>query len=301
MTALPAHDEPTLKLPPEELPSPPAIVPRSQGMTDVGLVRAGNEDQFLIAELTKAMRVQQSSVHKAQTRYGTDRGYLFAVADGMGGHVGGQKASALAVQSLEAFVLDTFKWFFHLNDQREDGSPSIIAELKSGIERIDQRVIEMAARRPELHGMGTTLTMAYLIGRELYVVHVGDSRAYLLRQGTLYRLTRDHTLVEEMKDRGLLSAEEAAGHKLRNVITNVVGGGREGVTVEAHKLAVEPDDVLMLCTDGLHGAVDETTIATILQHETELSRACTRLIDEAKATGGRDNITVVVTRLEEPS
>jgi PPM family protein phosphatase len=146
--------------------------------------------------------------------------------------------------------------------------------------------------------MGTTVTLAYSFGSRLFLVHVGDSRCYLFRARQLHRLTHDHTLVEEMIDRGELQPEEAAHHRLRHVITNVVGGHEPGVHVECHRLDLEPDDALLLCSDGLTEMIPDTRIAAVLEAEHEPRTACQRLVAEANDLGGRDNITIIVARFE---
>src|SRR5512144_597092 len=149
----------------------PLLLVRSFGMTDRGRVRASNQDQFLIAELAKSMHVQQSSVAQARTQYGDDRGHLLVVADGMSGTAGGEQASALAVGSIEDFALNTLKWFFH--HEGGDGQ-NVLVDLQAAVRQADGRVFEEAASHPELRGMGTTVTIAYLLGSTLFIIHVGD-------------------------------------------------------------------------------------------------------------------------------
>jgi protein phosphatase len=143
--------------------------------------------------------------------------------------------------------------------------------------------------------MGTTLTMAYATGGALYVAHVGDSRCYLWRDDRLTRLTRDHTLVETLVQEGAISREDAAHHNMRNVITNAVGGDTPGVTPEVHKHALTAGDAVLLCTDGLTEMLSDEEIAAVLRaHRTSPEDACHRLMDQANARGGSDNISVVV-------
>jgi serine/threonine protein phosphatase PrpC len=268
---------------------------RSYGLTDRGRVRPTNEDAFLIAELAKAMRVRQSSLNQADTHYGTECGQLFLVADGMGGHQAGEQASSLAVLSIERFALDTLKWFFHLEGPEEQ---NVLAEFQTALHQADQALFHEAARRPEWRGMGTTLTMAYRLDSDLFVIHVGDSRCYLHRDGRLTCLTRDHTLTDELVRRGAIEPEEAAHHPYRHIITNCVGGTEEGVDVEARKLELAPGDVILLCSDGLTEMVKDDAIAAVLHEEDDPRRACERLIAMANAAGGKDNITVVVARFD---
>lgn len=271
---------------------------RSHGCTDKGKVRSSNEDQFLIATLRKALQVVQTSVDQPDVQIGNPQGYLFLVADGVGGNAAGEKASAMAVNSIENFAIDTLSWCSQLRTGA-DGD-SLLGEFKTALAQANDQLIREANRRPELHGMATTLTLAYFLGRELFVAHVGDSRCYLLRDKMLYRLTRDHTLVAEMVHRGLLKPEEAAGHAYRHVVTNVVGGDDPGVQVEIHKMPLEGGDCILLCSDGLTEMVPEAEILeALLADAGNPTTACDRLVKRANEKGGKDNVTVVAARFEE--
>lgn len=267
---------------------------RSFGVTDTGRVRSANEDHFLIAELTKAMHVEQTSLPRPSAQFGQERGRIFLVADGMGGHQGGEEASSLAIASIEQFALNTLKWFFPLK-----GSHTVADQFQAAVREADATVVEEAAQRPELRGMGTTLTMAYSLDSELYVVHVGDSRAYVYRDGELHQITQDHTLVAELVTRGEVTAEKAAEHRLRHVVTNVIGGPEAGVRVEAHKLNLQPGDRILLCTDGLTEMLSDDQIKTVLTGESDPEQACTRLIAQANEHGGTDNITVILAQFSD--
>jgi protein phosphatase len=269
----------------------PPLSVRSFGLTDPGKVRDTNEDQFLIAVLLKALRVEQTSLPQPKLQHSSDRSHLFVVADGMGGHAGGEKASALAIDSVETFILETFKWFAQCKGTEQD---DVLSDFQSALGQANARVLAEAAERPELRGMGTTLTLAYSLNDELFVAHVGDSRCYLCRRGILSRLTRDHTLVDDMVRHGALAAEEAAKHRWRHVITNAVGGDSAKVMVEVHKVRLEGGDRVLLCSDGLTEMVPEEEINHVLQTEVEPEQACRRLGTRANEAGGKDNITVVV-------
>jgi PPM family protein phosphatase len=268
---------------------------RSFGLTDPGTVRDTNEDQFLIGVLRKALEVQQTSLPQPKVQHAGDQGYLFVVADGMGGRAGGETASALAIDSVETFMLETLKWFFQFKGKEED---KVLAEFHSALGQANARVLTEAAKHPKLRGMGTTLTLAYSLNNLLFVAHVGDSRCYLCRQGILYRLTRDHTLVQDMVRAGALRAEEVAQHRLSHVITNVVGGESAEVKVEVHKVQLEAGDAVLLCSDGLTDMLPDEEIARILQAEIDPEPACRRLVGRANEEGGKDNITVMLARYE---
>lgn len=274
------------------------LVVHSYGLTDIGRMRSQNEDQFLIAEMTKALQVQQTSLPQPKTRYSDDKGFLFIVADGMGGRLGGEQASALAVDTVEEFVLNTLKWFFHL---RSDEEQNVLAEFQLALRQADAKIFEEASRHPQLKGMGTTVTMAYYSESQLFIVHVGGCRCYLQRDGHLYRLTKDHTLVEEMVRHQVLTPEQASRHYLRHVVTNTVGGHKPGLQVEAHRVALAPGDVMLLCSDGLTEMLSDDKISAILSTDKVPKSACERLIAEANACISQDNITVIVSHFDAPA
>jgi protein phosphatase len=265
------------------------------GLTDKGKVRSANEDQFLIAELTKAMRIWQTSLPEPHVQVGEERAHLFLVADGMGGHRAGERASALAIVAIEQFMLNTFRWFFGSDNAEAERA---LSQFQSALTDADARIAEEAAEHPELSGMGTTVTMAFHLGPQLSILHVGDSRAYLYRNAELHQLTRDHTLVAEMLSSGALRPEEASHHRLRHVITNVVGGPEPGVSVEVHTSTVQAGDRLLLCSDGLTEVVAHDVIAATLRAEAGPEAAARRLLALAEGGGAPDNVTVVVVDFE---
>jgi protein phosphatase len=277
---------------PADETSPPEV--RAFGLTDRGQVRASNEDQFLIAALSKALQVQQTSLSESPVRFASERGYLLLIADGMGGHRGGEQASTLAVNSIEQFVLDRMKSSLNGADEKAQG---ILAELEAAIRQTDAIIRREGTLHPELWGMGTTVTLACIFDRELFVVHVGDSRCYLFRDGALLQLTHDHTLLQELLKGGVLRKEDEGNQRWRHVITNVVGGTQPDVHPEVHKLHLEPGDLLLLCSDGLTDMLPDPDIAAILEEEPDPERAGKRLVACANERGGRDNITVILGRM----
>ena len=277
-------------------PTPPRpLTVRAFGITDKGKVRTTNEDQFLIAELTKAMRVWQTSLPEPKLQVGEERAHLFLVADGMGGHQAGERASGLAVAAIEQFTLDSFRWF--LGSDSADAE-RVLAQLESAIRHADARILEEAAEHPELSGMGTTVTMAFHLGAQLCVIHVGDSRAYLYRDHELHQLTEDHTVVAEMVRSGALRPEEVAEHRLRHTITNVVGGPELGVNVEGRELEVRGGDRLLLCSDGLTDMVTNDAIAATLDAESGPEAAAKKLLAQANDGAADDNITLIVVQFD---
>src|SRR4051812_6662491 len=185
--------------PPDTLPlaapvPPPPLAALSFGLTDRGRVRPGNEDHFLVADLSRTLRVRQTSLPQAATQQGRSRGHVLLVADGMGGAAAGEVASALSVETVEAFVVELLRRVSNLEAGDEHG---VLADLREAVRKADARIFEKVQERPEFAGMGTTLTLVFVNGRRLFVVHAGDSRCYLFRGGRLERLTEDHTVVAE--------------------------------------------------------------------------------------------------------
>jgi serine/threonine protein phosphatase PrpC len=245
--------------------------------------------------LRKALQVRRTSLPAPKVHHSGDQSHLFVVADGMGGHAGGEQASTLAIDSVEAFILDTFKWFSQFKAKDED---KVLADFQSALGQAHACVLAEAAECPELRGMGTTLTPAYSLNDRLFVAHVGDSRCYLCRHSLLYRLTSDHTLVEDMVRQGALSAEEATKHRWRHVVTNAIGGAFAEVKVELHKVQLEAGDTVLLCSDGLTNMLPDEEIARILKSEADPEQACRQLVLRANEEGGNDNITVILARYE---
>jgi protein phosphatase len=271
----------------------PSLKTESFGATDQGRVRTTNEDQFLTATLMRALWIEQSSIEQSQMQYGDDRGHVLIVADGMGGAQAGEKASALAVGAIEQVLLNALHWLLSLDGSEE---AVVLRDFKVALRSADACVCEAAASNPGLAGMGTTLTMAYSLGSDLFVAHVGDSRCYLYRGGALHQLTKDHTLVGELVEKGLIQAKDAGVHPFRHIITNVVGGPKAGLHAEVHRLRLEPGDTLLLCTDGLTGMVTDDQIVPVLQSAPTVKAAAEQLVAMANERGGRDNVTVVVAR-----
>jgi protein phosphatase len=174
----------------------------------------------------------------------------------------------------------------------------VLAQFQAALSQADAQIVEEAAENPALHGMGTTLTMAFQLGAQLCIVHVGDSRAYMYRGGQLHQLTQDHTLVAEMVRSGAIQEEQVANHHLRHVITNVVGGPNPGVKVEARAFEAQAGDRLLLCSDGLTEMVTNDMIIAALDRDTTPEGAARALLAQANENGGRDNITIVIARFD---
>jgi serine/threonine protein phosphatase PrpC len=225
--------------------------------SDLGRQRQGNEDNYFV------------------------RAPLFVVADGMGGAQAGEVASEMAVESFDRGL--------------PDGSPA--DGLVSVIEDANRRIHDRSRAEAQRAGMGTTVTAAYVGESEVTIAHVGDSRAYVLRDGELTRLTRDHSLVGELVARGKLTEEQAETHPQRSVITRALGPEPE-VQVDVQVNEARAGDLFMVCSDGLTSMVPEARVREILQTAGSLEEAGRELIGAANDAGGRDNITVILFRLE---
>jgi serine/threonine protein phosphatase PrpC len=269
--------------------------PDVSGATTVGKVRKVNQDQFLIAELTKALHVLKTSLPGAGGGWSRSQvgALLLAVADGVGGGAAGERASALAVKAMVDYALHVMPL---IEDPNLATGRPVGDMLQSAAIRADGSVHAEAREHPEERGMATTLTVVYVVGRTLHGVHVGDSRAYLVRAGKTIRLTRDHNVAQRLVEEGVLTPEGAGRSRMRHVLWNAVGGTKPGVEPDTFDVVAEPGDVLLLCTDGLDKHVDEPTIARLIGQSRSAEENCQALIDAADAGGGTDNTAVVVAR-----
>jgi len=272
------------------------------GVTDVGRSRPENEDQFMIADLNKSLTVHQTSlnVDDHSRLFGSSQGKLLIVADGMGGHAAGARASALAVDTLTTYVLNTLSWLSRLDEQSEDDFKD---DLRDALQRCQQAIISEAEAQPQRAGMGTTLTMAYVIWPRLYVVHAGDSRCYLLHGTKLKQITRDHSMAQLQRETTEAPTadeppEDEEGPE-SHVLWNALGGTEEELTVEVKRTRLGIGDSLLLCTDGLTRHVPRERIAELLRKDAMAEQVTRQLVDEANAGGGSDNITAVVARFRE--
>lgn len=210
-------------------------------------------------------------------------GRVFIVADGMGGHRAGEVASAAAIEEFLAFEA-----------QHREEPP--LERLRGGMQAANRSLHRMADDDRELEGMGTTFT-AVLVEEGLYLGHVGDSRAYIWREGGLRPMTRDHSLVERMVDEGQISPRDARTHPQRNVILRALGVAPD-LEIDLDTVDVAPGDRLLLCSDGLTGMLEDAEIESVISGEAEPQECCRRLVDAANERGGTDNVTVIVVHIE---
>ena len=254
-----------------------------------GLVRDDNEDHYLVVRRRRERDVLLSNLPVEQLNRSEQQAYALAVADGLGGHAFGELASFLALREAWDLGGSEINWPIKMNRRESEE-----LELKAAvIFRLLDKALQSAAKvQPQLSGMGTTLTVCYTTGPELFVLHAGDSRAYLYRGGALRRLTRDHTAAQEIIDAGMAEPESDTETSQRHVLTNWIGGGSVEADVAHHRLA--DGDRLLLCTDGLTDLVPEVEIAALLNAHSRPDDACRGLVDRALDYGGLDNVTVVL-------
>jgi protein phosphatase len=211
---------------------------------------------------------------------------------------GGETASTLAIESIEVRSLPALRI---LAAERAPDGDMLLDQLRALVGHADRRIADEGERRPALAGMATTLTVAVILGRGLYVAHIGDSRCYLLRRRTLHRITHDQTVTAELVRRGLLEPKVAEHHRFRHVLTDFVGGGESKLHVETHGVDLTEGDTVLVCSDGLTEMVPGPAITSIVASAETPESACERLIACANEMGGYDNVTAVVARCDRPS
>jgi PPM family protein phosphatase len=285
----PASPVPVMTFPtPSETPVPSTGVHvRVAGLTDVGITRAHNEDAFAYADLTTG---RDHTVLSPTLTVGL-RGMVFVVADGMGGAAAGEIASAMAVEA----VLDTFlaQWVPALSRTPD----ALIETLRDAADTANHRIYAYAGAHPEHMGMGTTATIAVLLGDELFLAQVGDSRAYIVRDGVARQITKDQSLMQKLIEAGELTEEEAEVNDRRNIILQALGPDST-VRADLTRQLIARGDTLVLCSDGLTTHLRAQDIARIVTQRDEPAAACEGMIAMANSLGGHDNITVVVARFD---
>jgi serine/threonine protein phosphatase PrpC len=240
-------------------------------LTDVGLLRTNNEDSFLYWE---------PDSEDAFAR----KGRLAIVADGMGGYEGGQEASRIAVETVQ-----------HLYDTAFEGDPQ--QALVDAFDAAHAKIQVYGLEHPEFSGMGTTCTALAIVDHHLYFAHVGDSRLYLVRDGSASKLTRDHSYVGRLVEAGLVRPEDAESHPQRHILTAALGSGQDVIPdIAQHAIPIQTGDILILCSDGLWGLVSDRELASAVSSNPP-AEACSALVKMALDRGGPDNITVLILKI----
>lgn len=250
---------------------------RAYGLSDLGRVRKLNEDSFLVSDDLK----------------------LYLIADGMGGHAAGDVASSKSIEVIKGFIERTAKdnaitWPFEMNPELAPEANKLIAAVQIA----NKKIYEMSSTNPKLKGMGTTIAGLFIAEAKGYVVHVGDSRVYLMRNGKLKQITEDHSWVNEQVKDNVMTEDEAKQHRWKNVITRALGSEKE-VKVDLREEDIVPEDIFLICSDGLSGIVERKTMESIIKkHIDNLSEAAEEMINYANKAGGVDNITVILVKAQ---
>ena len=235
---------------------------KATGITDIGKVRTTNEDNLLISCEIKP--------------------HYILVADGMGGHAAGEIASSLAASSIKEYIKNLNKEILDKND------------IEQAVLAANQAIINRAACEPELKGMGTTLTFAFIEPEKIIIAHVGDSGAYLLDENSIRKITKDHTYVQHLIDCGVIKTGVAEDYPFKNIITRALG--MQNLEVDIYELNWVPGNIILLCSDGLSGYVNKEYMERVLRKSENIEAAAKSLVDYALESGGKDNITIVIAK-----
>ena len=278
---------------------PSALVEVDLGaMSHTGNVRAHNEDHYLAVRVERSLQRVLSNLDAGAVPHSSEEvAYGMCVADGLGGMPAGGLASTLALKSLVDLVLKTPDWIMKMNRRK---AVTVKRRMVQRFRLVDQALREYGDRDPRLSGMGTTLTVACSLGADLFIGHIGDSRAYLFRGGKLQQVTHDDTLAQAMIDSGVAQGDDTNVRGMRRVLTAALGSTAQPRDPEVSRLYLQHDDQLLLCTDGLYECVDSDIIASVLNTATSSDEACSSLVAESLKNGGNDNVTTVLARYRFP-
>jgi protein phosphatase len=268
------------------------------GESHVGHVRPTNEDHFLIVRYGRFLETTQTNLPNDKIPgVSQEIGYGMLVADGMGGHAGGDVASQLVITTLVNLVLTTPDWILQLSE--DVLVEEVVRRARSRVEQINRVLTAQAEADPRLSKLGSTMTAAWSLGKDLFVAHIGDSRAYVLRNQRLHQLTRDHTVAQEYGAKGIPMPSGLPVDRLRHVLTRALGAWKHD-EIDITKFTLEDGDSLLLCSDGLTDMVSGDVTAQTLQTGSA-EQACRQLVDLALEAGGKDNVTVIVARYTLPA
>ena len=264
------------------------------GMTDKGLVRAKNEDHFLVVRAARSLETIFTNLPEVKDAPAFEEsGYGLVVADGVGGAPAGEVASRKAIYMLLNLALHTSDWQFRWGPKERN---TVLWRMKDRFRNVNAALLADAAAHASLNGMCTTMTAAVTYGNDAIIGHIGDSRAYLMHQGTLIRLTRDHTLGGRLVEEGTHDPNDPLVLEFRGLLLQSLGSREGECHPDVHNYLLQDGDQLLLCTDGLTDMVEEAEIEAALNNATSANSACRRLIDLSLGSGGQDNVTVIVAR-----
>jgi serine/threonine protein phosphatase PrpC len=285
---MPATDASTHAVP---APKPREDEIDAHGVTHPGKVRRENQDHFLLCSLRRQLVVRASSIPDADGLAESERlASLAMVADGVGGAARGEAASRVALKAVTKYVTRSMRCFYGAWEDDQE----FFDTLQEGARQCHAELLSHAEEDPGYSGMATTLTLYLGVWPRAYLLQVGDSRCYLLRNGELSQITRDQTMAQEMLDHGLMTAEQVAGTRLEHTLTSSIGGRQTHPKVTRFDMTW--GHVLLLCSDGLTRHVSDDRIRDVLRSMTSARQACETLLQDALDDGGSDNITIVVGR-----
>jgi PPM family protein phosphatase len=297
---MPESSEPqdTMEIPASSPPPARRLArPDLFALTHIGLVRERNEDAYIIVRTGRYIERVMSNISESELPSHRDEvGHLMVVADGLGGHEAGDVASRIALVTTLQLILRSPRWAIKLDDPatRETEIRDLLARSRGYLAGVHQALRREADADARLAGMGTTLTGAFSLGWDLFVLHVGDSKAYLVRNGALKKITHDHTVAQQFADLGVIPQEDVATHRMQHVLTRAVGGPGEELEGDLHHLAIESGDRILLCSDGLTDMATEPEILAVMIAQPTSEGACNALVALALERGGRDNVTTIV-------
>ena len=263
-------------------------------LSDQGSVRTNNEDNFVVVRRSRARSVLMTSLGDDRLPYSQDDAFVMIVADGMGGQAFGEVASSLALRAAWDLASQKSSWIMRLN---ESEIQEVRDRAETCVQLLNRTLLEQAESNPDFAGMGTTLTCAYSMGADLVIIHVGDSRAYIVRGREVRQITHDHTLAQDLMDAGMKSSDTLG---FRHLLTNCLGCGTGEVFADVNFFRLQDGDQLLLCTDGLTDLLEDDEIGQLLSQHSEAQAACQALVDLALDRGGKDNVTVVLARYQIP-
>jgi len=293
-------DIPTLSLPEAMVdePASAAVEVEIAGRTHPGHVKTNNEDHYLVVRIERSLKTIETNLIDGSLPERFDEvAYGMLVADGIGGYAAGEVASRLALIKLIELAVETPDWVMRM--QRRENADTVMRRMTERFRTIDSVLRSQGDSDPSLVGMGTTLTVVASLGAELFVGHIGDSRAYLFRNERLFQLTRDNTLDQELIDAGIAGAEDPGAQAMRHVLTAALAAGAQ-LDPQVQRFRLSDGDQILLCTDGLTETVKDETIAYVLNKAQSVATACQTLIDLALASGGSDNATALLARYRFP-
>jgi serine/threonine protein phosphatase PrpC len=267
-------------------------------LSDTGSVRPANEDSFVVFRLGRFLEPLATSIPEREMPPRTEEhGHVMIVADGVGGLEAGALASRTTLLTALRFILHSPKWALNFNDPatRKHEIDLLAVRARGYLAAAQAEIRRQVEQNPGCAGMGSTFTGVYVVGYDAFVLHIGDSKAFVLRNGALQKITRDHTMAQQIADMGVIRQEDVAKHELQHVLTRAVGA--YDAEADFQHFELRDGDRLLLCSDGLTDMVDELTIASLMSTAPASDDACSALISAALEAGGRDNVTVIVAGL----